>query len=73
MGFAAPLGTPKAIIERLHAGIREAAETPELSRRLRDMGLDPIVSASPEAFASYAAQERARWSALIKATGIEAN
>ncbi len=72
MGFAAPLGTPSDVVARSHVAIGKATATPELNGRLRDMGLDPTVSASPEAFTAYAAGERERWSRLIREAGITA-
>ena len=72
MGFAAPLGTPPDVVGRLHAAIGQATRLPELSGRLRDMGLDTVISASPEAFAEYAARERDRWGRLIREAGITA-
>lgn len=72
MGFAAPQGTPPEVIGRLHAAIGQATRLPELSTRLRDMGLDTVVSASPEAFAEYAARERDRWGRLIREANISA-
>ncbi|MGE0798036.1 MAG: Bug family tripartite tricarboxylate transporter substrate binding protein [Lautropia sp.] len=73
MGFAVARDTPPAIVDKLFASIRDAGAQPELTQRLRDMGLDPVISASPQAFADYAARERKRWSTLIKSAGIEAN
>lgn len=72
MGFAAPLGTPADVVSRLHAAIGQAIALPEVSQRLRDMGLDPVVSASPAAFDAYANAERERWAKLMKEAKIEA-
>ncbi len=71
MGFAAPLGTPQPIIDRLFAALKTASEMPDVRARLLDMGLDPINSASPTAFAEYATRERARWHKLIRDAKIE--
>lgn len=70
MGIAVPRDTPAAIVERLQHGVRDAILSPEVSKRLRDMGLEPFVSESPEAFEAYATSERQRWTAIIKERGI---
>lgn len=71
MGFAAPRGTPKEVMTRLHGAIRDALATAEVQERLRTMGVEAAGSASPEAFDAYAARERQRWGTLIKSSNIE--
>ena len=72
MGFAVALDTPPAIVDKLYAGIRAAVESPDVAQRLRSIGLEPVVSASPADFKRYADAERLRWTALIKAKNIQA-
>lgn len=71
MGFAVPKGTPAPIVEKLHAGIRDAIHSPDVAQKLRGIGLEPVTSPSPAAFASFAEEERTRWTGLIKAKNIQ--
>ncbi|MGE0807562.1 MAG: Bug family tripartite tricarboxylate transporter substrate binding protein [Burkholderiaceae bacterium] len=71
MGFAAPRGTPKEVLTKVHGAIRDALATAEVQERLRTMGVEAVGSASPEAFDAYATRERQRWGALIKSANIE--
>ena len=71
MGYAAPRGTPAAVVDRLYAGIRDAIENPEVAQKLRGMGLEPVTSKSPAEFERFAEGERLRWAEVIKAKGIQ--
>lgn len=70
MGFAVPVDTPPAVIAKLYEGIRAAVENPEVAGRLRGIGLEPVVSASPAEFKRFVDAERTRWTTLIKAKHI---
>jgi tripartite-type tricarboxylate transporter receptor subunit TctC len=73
MGFAVAANTPPAVVDKLHASIRAAIENPDVSQRLRSIGLEPVVSASPADFKRFADNERVRWTALIKTKNIQAD
>jgi len=73
MGFAVPRGTPAAVMEKLYTGIRDAIEDPEIAQKLRDLGLEPVVSASSAEFERFAQTERERWAEVIKAKNIQVN
>jgi tripartite-type tricarboxylate transporter receptor subunit TctC len=70
-GVVAPAGTSRAVIERLNAEIRRIMRTPELLARLDNEG---AISApgSPEEFAAFIVSEIARWAAVLKRAGIQA-
>jgi tripartite-type tricarboxylate transporter receptor subunit TctC len=67
-GFVAPAGTPKQIIDRLHAEIVRALKDPEFVARMRGMGME-LYGTTPEEFAQYIKDENAKWAKVIKATG----
>lgn len=69
-GVLAPTGTPRPIIEKLSAAIATAARSNDLAGKLLEQGAEPVGS-SPEAFAAVLRDEVARWSAVIKASGIQ--
>ncbi len=71
MGFAVARGTPPAVVEKLHAGIRDAIESPDVTQKLRAIGLEPVTSKTPAEFEAFAESERVRWTAIIKAKNIQ--
>lgn len=73
MGFAVPVGVPQAVADKLFAGIKDAIESPDVSQKLRAIGLEPTTSKSPADFQAFADSERVRWSAVIKANNIRAD
>jgi tripartite-type tricarboxylate transporter receptor subunit TctC len=69
-GLLAPAGTPRPIIERLHAECVKLMAVPETRERLRAQGGDPD-SRSPEQFAEFMRAEHARWGKVIRDAGIK--
>ena len=67
-GMAAPRGTPREIIERLHAVFVEALRTAAIQQRFAAMSLD-IVADTPAEFAKYIIEDRARAERLVKTSG----
>jgi tripartite-type tricarboxylate transporter receptor subunit TctC len=67
-----PKGTPAPIIEKLHAAIVEAANTPAVQMRLKDNGVDLVAAErrSPGYLATVVAGEIAKWAGPIKASGV---
>lgn len=70
-GVMAPAGTPAAVIERLNAEINRALADPEVARQLLSRGFEPQPM-TPAAWASFIAQETARWGELIKRANLKA-
>ena len=70
-GIVAPAGTPGAIVAKLNAEIRRIMQTPDLRARLDNEGAIPAAG-SPEEFGAFIASEIARWAAVLKRAGIEA-
>jgi tripartite-type tricarboxylate transporter receptor subunit TctC len=69
-GLLAPAGTPRPIIDRLNKELRAALAIDEVRRRLLQEGAEPAPS-TPEEQAAVIDREESKWSALIKAVGIE--
>ena len=69
-GFLAPAGTPKPIIDRLHAEFTKALKDPEFAARMRGMGLE-IYGTTPAEFAQYIRDESVKWGKVIRATGAK--
>jgi tripartite-type tricarboxylate transporter receptor subunit TctC len=69
-GLLAPAGTPRPIVERLHAELVKVMAAPEVRERLRAQGGEPD-SRSPEQFAEFMRAEHARWGKVIRDAGIK--
>jgi tripartite-type tricarboxylate transporter receptor subunit TctC len=69
-GLLAPAGTPRPIIERLSKELRAALATEEVRRRILQEGAEPEPG-TPEEQAAVIDREETKWSAVIKAAGIQ--
>jgi tripartite-type tricarboxylate transporter receptor subunit TctC len=72
-GLWLPKGTPKNIVMRLNAAVREALADPVVRQRLVELGQDlpPVDQQSPEALYAYHKAEIEKWHPIIKAAGIK--
>ncbi len=68
-GILAPARTPRAIVARLNAEVDRLLKLDEVRQRLNSLGVEPA-GGSPEQFGSYLRAEIAKWSRLIKETGV---
>lgn len=65
----APAGTPREIVNRLHAEIVKALADPEVREKLRDQGLT-VRGTSPQELATATREQLARYGRLMKEAGI---
>ena len=74
-GLFAPKNTPKPIIDRLAEALDKALDDDNTRKRMLVLGGDlPEKSRrGPQPFLALVKSEIARWSPIIKATGITAN
>jgi tripartite-type tricarboxylate transporter receptor subunit TctC len=72
VAFAAPGGTPQAIVDRLNKEIVSALALPDTKKRLADLGLDAVGN-TPAQAAKLVDDETQRWSVVIKAANIKAD
>jgi tripartite-type tricarboxylate transporter receptor subunit TctC len=70
-GVLAPAGTSRAIVTRLNTELVRIMHSPDLKERLATMATEPRTS-TPEEFAAYIGEERARWAEVVRKTGIKA-
>jgi len=70
-GLVAPAGTPRAVIMQLHAAVVRSLQDPDLRQRFTDNGADATPSASPEEFGVFMRTEYAKWTKVIKESGIQ--
>jgi len=69
-GLMAPRGTPKAIVERLHATTVKAVNSPDVRQQLLNVGADPAPN-SPDEFGQFLRREYERYGRLIKEAGLK--
>jgi len=70
-GIVAPAGIPKDIVAMLNTRLNELIERAETQSRMKSFGLVPK-SGTPEEFGAWAAQERQRWTRVVKLSGAKA-
>jgi tripartite-type tricarboxylate transporter receptor subunit TctC len=72
--FWAPKGTPRDVIAKLNAALREAVADPAVRKRLEDIGqeIPPVEQQTPEALRAHHRAETDKWWPLVKAAGINA-
>ena len=68
-GMLAPRGTPRAVIQRLHAEIVKAVRRPDVAARLALDGTEGIAS-PPDKFAAFLRSERDQWAKVAKVANI---
>jgi tripartite-type tricarboxylate transporter receptor subunit TctC len=69
-GFAAPKGTPQAVIDTLRDDAARAMNTPDVKEKLAAQGAQPGAVTAGE-FAAFLREETRRWTELIRASGIK--
>jgi len=69
-GVSAPAKTPRPIIDRLHAEIVRALNSPDLRERLQSLGADPVGN-TPEQYTAFMQNEIAKWTKVIRTAGIK--
>ena len=71
-GVFVPAGTPRPVIDRLHAEILKALQTPDLKSRMVSMGTE-VSGMGPDDFSAYVRKEIPKWANLVKAAGVKIN
>ena len=69
-GLLAPAGTPRPIINRMHAELVKIIKSPESLERLASVGAIPVAN-TPEQFAEANRQDVEKWAKVIKEHGIK--
>jgi tripartite-type tricarboxylate transporter receptor subunit TctC len=69
-GMCAPAGISSAIVNRIANDIATALKTPDVHKRMEDLGVD-VQFMPPAEFARYFKAEGERWAKVIKAAKIE--
>ncbi len=67
-GIVAPAGTPKPVIDKLNASLREAVMSPDTKTRMAADGTEPHPS-TPEEYAADIDREEKKWSEIVRRAG----
>jgi tripartite-type tricarboxylate transporter receptor subunit TctC len=70
-GVVAPAGTPRPVIQKLSAALREAVMAPDTKERMAADGTEPLPS-TPEEYAADIDKEETKWSAIVRKAGAKA-
>ena len=68
--LAAPLGTPREVIEPISKAVGRVMDRPAIQERLAQLGIQPVTKSSPAQAQAFVASEVARWSVVVKKLGI---
>jgi tripartite-type tricarboxylate transporter receptor subunit TctC len=69
VGFFAPAKTDPQIIATLNAAMNDIVKSPAVTKKLADMGFDPIAGTPADADALFAAEIK-KWGGMVKALGL---
>lgn len=69
-GVYVPAGTPRAIVNKLHAVVVKVMVNPEVIKRLDTGSAEVITSKTPEEFAGFMKKENQLWAKVIKDIGV---
>lgn len=69
LGVFAPPGTPRPIVERLHADFVKAMAAPEVAERVRAQAYD-VWTLRPEEFSVHLRRDLEKWGAMVKSAGL---
>jgi tripartite-type tricarboxylate transporter receptor subunit TctC len=70
-GLFAPVGIAQPIIEQIAEATRQMMGDADVQRILVSSGFEPILDSGPEPTRQFIAEELARWTPIIKATGFK--
>jgi tripartite-type tricarboxylate transporter receptor subunit TctC len=68
-GFVAPRGTPREIVDKISQATIEAANSPEINKRLTDLGITPKTT-TPDELAAIIKSDKTFYLEILKAAGM---
>ena len=67
----APAGTPKPILDAIHAQAVKALQAPEIRERMAGLGIEPVGN-TPEQLGAILRADLEKWTAVAKSAGVKA-
>jgi tripartite-type tricarboxylate transporter receptor subunit TctC len=71
LGFVAPAGTPRPIIQKIQADTARVLAQPAIKKQIEELGME-IVASKPEQFDAFIAGEMKNWARVVTDAKIEA-
>lgn len=71
LGFVAPRGTPRAIVQKIQADTAKVLRNPDMRKRIEEQGME-VVASTPQQFDAFVQSEMTRWARVINEAGIQA-
>ena len=68
-GILAPAGTPKPVVDKLHAAVVKAATLPAVTAKFKDMAADPKTT-TPAEFSTFIRNDIAKWKKVTSAANL---
>jgi tripartite-type tricarboxylate transporter receptor subunit TctC len=68
--IVAQSGTPKPVVDKLHAAFKDAIKSPDIWQQMMTMGLIPVDTPSVEELQNYVKSEVGHWGDLVRKIGI---
>jgi len=65
-----PAGMQREVVMKVHDAFSKALRTPEISRRLAELGVD-VLASTPDELAKVMPREIAKWGAVVRASGAK--
>ena len=72
LGVAAPAGVPREVTEKVHKAVAELVATPEIQKRLLDLGVTTETMSTAQ-FTDFVTRQVADWAPAVKASGARMN
>jgi tripartite-type tricarboxylate transporter receptor subunit TctC len=69
--IVAPAGTPRDIVEKLHASLKKVLTMPDVREKILGAGIEPATSASPDDFAAFMRSQADTRAKVIQAVGLK--
>lgn len=66
----APAATPRPVVDRLQAEVKKILTSPDVAKRLAEIGLDAVGS-TPDELAAFQRSEIAKWAKVVKDSGAK--
>jgi len=69
-GILAPAGTPKAVVDRIHAVLSKPLTNPDIRKQMEAVGYE-VAGDGPAEYATFIRSEIEKWAKVAKAAGIQ--
>jgi len=70
-GLMAPKGTPKEVVDKLNATVRDILQSPDVQAQFKNLALTPAKLRSADEFGTYLAGEVAKWKKIVDDAGAK--